>query len=173
MNDNILAIEGVMELGKKEITFWWGRPAWMVRYALRDWIHLWVGKDWWVWSDDVEWKHPKWGVCKRGWTKINFGSNWHGYRFTNISWRAVGKKHLSITQHRLVYAAYNGLDYWGGYSVYHLNWDVTDNRLENLYVIYDTKSKESLEHKRKAYKLLEMYMRWELVLDAKLKAFLD
>jgi hypothetical protein len=143
------------------------RPDWLIRYDLYQWLTLWVWKDWTVWSDESVWAHPSWkGVCKKKWRQISFADNGNWYKFTNISWRSVWKKHICITQHRLVYAAYNGLDYWGDYTVWHLNNDSWDNTLDNLYWIFWTwQAKQSTEHKKSAYKLLELVMRWDIELS--------
>lgn len=149
-----------------------------VQYELIPWLTFTVWENGDVWSPDAVWSHPmNWAECRRAWVKLSFSDNWAWYKVANISalrfaWRDwIGKKArtISISQHKLVYVAFNGMDYWWDFKVWHLDWNPSNNSLWNLYCLYD---KDNTEKKSKAYKLLEMVMRWELELTAEQKVLL-
>lgn len=78
----------------------------------------------------------------------------------NIS---VNWKYVAVTMHRLIYSTFKEISYSGNYLVWHFDDDCKNNSLDNLYWIYwSKKEKQNTDHKKCAYKLLEMYVKWEL-----------
>ena len=59
--------------------------------------------------------------------------------------------------HRLVYCSFNWLDYKHDADIWHHNGNVTDCRLENLYI---TNQRNNVNNRKLAFKLLELYRQW-------------
>ena len=133
-----------------------------------------VYEDWTVYTKDSERVHSSWnGVCKKKWRKIKFNDNWCWYMIANLSLRRKWiKSQKWVSQHRLVYATFNWLEYNWPYTVWHHNDVSDDNRLCNLYWIFDSKQhKQNIDHKRNAYKVYSLYQKFisikKYILDIK------
>lgn len=133
--------------------------------AINDELDLIVYEDWTVYTKDSERVHSSWNwTCKRKWRKLSFSDNWLWYQIANLSLRRKWiKKSKSVSQHRIVYATFNWLEYNWPYSVWHHNDTWNDNRLQNLYWIYGQKQNlQNLQHKKNAYKVYDRYQKWQL-----------
>lgn len=156
-----------------------------VRYELLPWLIFEVHEDWSVYSTAKSWTHVNGWVHTREWRLLKFTCNGNWYKISNISARLVewietimwGKykraRTIPITQHRLVYCAFNWLWYRDDFTVWHFDDDWGNNKLSNLYWIYGNRqNKQNLEHKQLAYRLLELYYKWEIQISAEAKKLL-
>ena len=108
-----------------------------VSYELLPWLELEVFEDWTVMSKDSTWRHPSWKcVCIKKGRKLGFSNNWRWYFIANISvrsyknnlqnfmnWKFYDAKTVSVTNHRVVYCAFNNLNYRDDFTVWHFDDD--------------------------------------------------
>lgn len=125
-----------------------------------EYLGVWVEPDGRIYKEYSKMNNKSWWTTVRKWWWISYHDNWHGYQIANLSVRG---SYRAITQHRVVYATFRDMDYNGSYTVWHLDDDPRNNHIDNLYgIFWEQQHQKNIDHKKRAYKLLEMYMKWEL-----------
>lgn len=123
-------------------------------------LWLWVEKDWRTYKESSMMPNRHWWVSVRKGNWMRYHDNGKGYMIANIT---VSGKYKALSQHRVVYSTFNSLPYDWDYDVGHFDDEPGNNILDNLYWIFDTKkSQKNRDHKKNAYRLLEMCSRGEL-----------
>ncbi len=99
--------------------------------------------------------------------------NWWGQYQINNMWYYVcnlramennNNKRYVCLLHRLVYCSFNWWDYQMEWDVWHHDDTRENNMLDNLYLTNQTKN---VNNRKLAYKLLDLYKRWHIVISDK------